>query len=466
MAGSTPLPPDPTVGGMALPTALRQHAVVDADVKATYAVDQSMGAAAPGAYEVIRARTVDDVVEVLRFAAGSGTPVVPQGARSGLAGGAVALPGGIVLNLEGLDTVHEVDALEGVAVVGPGVVNEDLKAAVAALGLFYPPDPASATYCTIGGNIATNAGGLCCVKYGVTADYVRGLEVVLSTGETIRTGRRTAKGVAGLDLTGLFVGSEGTLGVVTRAILRLIPAPDPALTALATFDSLGAASDAISALRRDRHRPSLLEFMDRGAVAAVQALADHGFPPDSEAVLLVQADRPEHVLEDIQRYAGLLTGAGATEVAVADDPRESDALLAGRRALNTALERKGGRFLEDVCVPVGQLTEMIARGQQVAADHDVEVTMAGHGGDGNLHPSFFFTRGDAQEQARAEQAFVAFAGVALDLGGTISGEHGIGSLKAALLPDEVGAASIERQRAIKALLDPAGVLNPGRVYWS
>ncbi|HET7280312.1 MAG TPA: FAD-binding protein, partial [Dermatophilaceae bacterium] len=331
------------------------HEVTDADVKATYAVDMSLGATAPDDFTLVRARDLSDVVEVMRYAQVTRTPVVPQGARSGLAGGAVAVDGGIVLNLEGLATIDTVDPVEALAVCGPGTVTADLKAAAATERLFYPPDPASSAFSTIGGNVATNAGGLCCVKYGVTADYIRGLQVVLPGGEVIRTGRRTAKGVAGLDLTGLFVGSEGTLGVVTEVTARLLPAPDPALTALATFDSLESASRAILALRADRHRPSLIELLDGATIEAVQALADYGYPEDSAAALIVQSDRVGHTAEDVQRYAGLLASAGAVEVAVADDQQEADALLAGRRALNPALEARGSRFIEDVCVPVGRL---------------------------------------------------------------------------------------------------------------
>ncbi|MEP6854396.1 MAG: FAD-linked oxidase C-terminal domain-containing protein [Pedococcus sp.] len=451
---------------MTLPPSLLSRAVTDLDVKATYAVDESVGALAPGRYEVVRARDLGDVVEVLTHAQATGTPVVPQGARSGLAGGSVALDGGIVLSLEGLTAITELDAVEGIAVVQPGVITADLKAAAAAQGLFYPPDPASSEFCSIGGNVATNAGGLCCVKYGVTADYVRGLEVVLAGGEVIRTGHRTAKGVAGLDLTGLFVGSEGTLGVITEVITKLVPAPDPALTALATFDSLSAASDAIVALRRERHRPSLLELLDEPTLAAVQAIADFGFPTGCAAVLIVQADRPAHAAEDVQRYAELLDEAGATEVAVADDVQESEALLAGRRALHHALLAKGTHFIEDLCVPVRQLTELIAAGHEISARTGVEITMSGHGGDGNLHPSFFYDAADDDRRHRAEQAFGELVKVALGMGGTITGEHGVGSLKARWLPDEVGAASIGRQRAVKALFDPRGILNPGRVYWS
>jgi glycolate dehydrogenase FAD-linked subunit len=441
------------------------HEVTDADVKATYAVDMSLGATAPDDFTLVRARDLSDVVEVMRHARATRTPVVPQGARSGLAGGAVAVEGGIVLNLEGLASIDTVDPVEAVAVCGPGTVTADLKAAAAAQGLFYPPDPASSPVSTVGGNVATNAGGLCCVKYGVTADYVRGLQVVLPGGEVIRTGRRTAKGVAGLDLTGLFVGSEGTLGVITEVTVKLLPAPDPALTALATFDSLEGASRAILALRADRHRPSLIELLDGATIDAIQALADYGYPEDTAAALIVQSDRVGHTLEDVQRYAGLLGAAGAAEVAVADDQQEAEALLAGRRALNPALEARGSRFIEDVCVPVGRLTELIRACREIAQGRGVDVTMSGHAGDGNLHPCFFFDPAEAGSRERAELAFGDLVAVALSMGGTISGEHGVGSLKARWLPDEVGQASVERQRQVKALFDPVGIMNPGRVYW-
>jgi glycolate oxidase len=448
------------------PTDLAVATVSDPDVKAGFATDESVGAQAPEHFEVVRARSLDDVVEVMRWADATGTPVVPQGAHSSLTGASVAIEGGVVLNTEGMDSITTIDPLEGYAVAGPGVLNKALKDAVAAEGMFYPPDPASSAFCTIGGNVATNAGGLCCVKYGVTGDYVRALQVVLPGGEVIRTGHRTAKGVAGLDLTGLFVGSEGTLGVVTEVTTRLIPAPDPALTVLATFDSLDAASAAIVALRRERHLPSLVELLDRAAIAAVQALADYGFPDDCEAVLLVQSDRPGHTSEDVQRYAGLLTDAGAVDVAVADDPAEADLLLAGRRALSPALEAKGPRYLEDVCVPVGRLVDLIREGQRIADERGLEIVMAGHAGDGNLHPSIFFDATDPASRERAHAAFTLIVDAALGMGGTITGEHGVGSLKAPWLPRELGDPMIERQRAIKALFDPRGILNPGRVYWS
>jgi len=447
-----------------LPGLSARALVTDPGIAATYAVDASLGSTAPASYTVVRARDVADVVAVLAEAHAHGIPVVPQGARTSLAGGATASEGSIVLNVEGLDEVAEVNELEGYAVVGPGVVNQDLKKAVSEVGLFYPPDPASSATCTIGGNVATNAGGLCCVKYGVTADYIKALEVVLPGGELIRTGHRTGKGTAGYDLTGLFVGSEGTLGLVTSIVTRLIPAPDPALTALATFDSLDRATDGVLALRRDRHRPSLLEFLDRATIVAVQAVADFGFPNDCAAALIVQSDRPGHAAEDVLRYAGLLESAGATEVAVADDEQEADALMAGRRALNAALEAKGGRFIEDVCIPVGRLAELIRAGEEISTRRGVEITLSGHGGDGNLHPCFFFTLGDAESRHRAEEAFGDMVRLALAMGGTITGEHGVGSLKRRWLPLELGEPEMDRQRAVKALFDPKGIMNPGKVY--
>jgi glycolate oxidase len=369
-----------------------------------------------------------------------------------------------VLNVQALNAVAHVDALEGLAVCGPGVMNADLKAAAAAAGMFYPPDPASSAFCSIGGNVATNAGGLCCVKYGVTADYIRGLQVVLPGGEVIRTGRRTAKGVAGYDLTGLFVGSEGTLGVVTEVTAKLIPAPDPAMTVLATFVSLEDASTAISALRREPHRPSLVELLDHASIAAVQAVGDYGFPEDCAAALIVQSDRPGHAIEDVRLFGEILAASGAEEVAVADDQQEADLLLAGRRALSPALEAKGARYLEDMCVPVGRLTDLIRAGQAIGERRGVEITFAGHAGDGNLHPCIFYDPADRASREAAEGAFAELVEAALGMGGTITGEHGVGTLKARFLRRELGDAEVDRQLRVKALFDPLGIMNPGRVF--
>ncbi|MEO7449033.1 MAG: FAD-linked oxidase C-terminal domain-containing protein [Humibacillus sp.] len=448
-----------------LPHSVAAREVTDADVRRSYAFDATASTAPPPEdFTVVRARDVGDVVAVLEHAQATRTPVVPQGARTSRAGGAIATEGAIVLNVEALDAIHDVDELEGYAVVGPGVVNADLKRAVASVGLFYGPDPASWETCTIGGNVATNAGGLCCVKYGVTADWVKALQVVLPGGELMRTGHRTAKGVAGYDLTGLVVGSEGTLGVVTEAVLRLEPAPDPALTALGVFASLDAAVAGIVALRRDPHRPCLLEIIDRTSVRAIQAFGDFGFPDDCAAVLLVQSDRPGHVAEDLARYAALLGAAGATDVAVADDAQESEALLAGRRVMSTAFEAMGGRLAEDVCVPVGRLGDFVAGIEAIGERREVLIPVSGHAGDGNLHPSIIYALDDADSLGRAWQAFDDVIRLGLSLGGTITGEHGIGSVKVPWLGLELGPAELARQRRLKAVFDPDGIMNPGKVF--
>jgi glycolate oxidase len=437
--------------------------VSDADVALTYGVDASPGSVAPEQFTVVRARDRADVVEVLAYAAAHRVSVVAQGGRTATTGAAIAIGGGIVLNVEAINHV-EIDPVERIAVVGPGVVNADLKSRVSAYGLAYPPDPASSDSCTIGGNIATNAGGLSCVKYGVTADYVRGLEVVLPGGEVMRTGRRTAKGVTGYDLTGLFVGSEGTLGVVTEAILRLIPAPDPALTVLAVFDTLEATMAGAAALREQRHTPCLVELLDGPSIAAIQAYGDYGFPADAGGLLLVQSDRIGHAHEDVQAYAEALSAAGATDVAVADDAAEADLLLQGRRVLNPALDARGPRLIEDVCVPVARLGDLVRAVHEIAARHGLGATCSGHAGDGNLHPSFFYDNTDPAQVGGAQAAFGELVEAAWSLGGTLTGEHGVGILKAPWLEGELGAAEVARQRALKALFDPNGIMNPGRVF--
>src|SRR6476620_1152738 len=448
-----------------LPEQIAHREVTDADVRRSYALDATVALAPPpDAFAVIRARDVSDVVAVLEHAPAPGTAVVPQGARTSRSGGPVATEDCIVLNVEALATIHEVNELEGYAGVGPGVVNADLKRAAASAGLFYGPDPASWETCTIGCNVATNAGGLCCVKYGVTADWVKALEVVLPGGEVMRMGHRTAKGVAGYDLTGLFVGSEGTLGVVTEAVVRLEPAADPALTALAVFDSLDAAVAGIVALRRDPHRPCLLEIIDRTSVRAIQAFGDFGFPDDCAAVLLVQSDRPGHVADDVARYAALLESAGATDVAVADDAQESEPLLAGRRVMSTAFEAMGGRLAEDMCVPIGRLAEFVRGIDAISERRSVLIPVSGHGGDGNLRPSIVFAHDDPDSLARAWEAFDDLIRLGLSLDGTITGEHGIGSVKVPWLGLELGDAELDRQRRLKAVFDPLGIMNPGKVF--
>ncbi|WP_116113671.1 FAD-binding oxidoreductase [Austwickia chelonae] len=438
--------------------------VADPVRRAGYGVDDSFGAIAPTDFDVVCATKVQEVVDAVRYADAHRLAIVPQGARTALTDASSAVEGCLVLNTEGLDTIEEIDEVEGIAVVGAGVITGRLRQAASEKGLFYPPDPGSVDRCTLGGNIAMNAGGMCCVKYGVTADYVRGLEVVLPDGQILRTGRRTAKGVTGLDMTGLFVGSEGTLGVVTKVVTKLVPAPEPALTVLATFDSLSAASTAIVALRLAASRPSMLEFLDGPSISTIQALQDFGFPQGCAAALLVQSDRPGHAADDVAEYARILQRNGATSIEAAADSHESDRLLAGRRSLNTAQVAHGSHLIEDMCVPVRRLPDLVLAGEQISERHGLQIMMAGHGGDGNLHPAIFFDPSDPEQSNQAWLAFDDLIESALALGGTLAGEHGVGALKAPWLRREVGDLSYGLQQQLKAVFDPKGIMNPGRVY--
>jgi glycolate oxidase len=412
---------------------------------------------------VARPTSTEAVQEVLRWASRYRVPVVPQGARTGLSGGANAVDGALLLSLVRMDHILAIDEVDQVAVVQPGVVNADLSKAVAAVGLYYPPDPSSWEMSTIGGNLATNAGGLCCVKYGVTADFVRGLEVVLADGDVVRIGRRTAKGVAGYDLTRLIVGSEGTLGVITEATLALRPAPEAALTMAAVFGSTAAAMNAVTRIMASGLRPSLMEFLDRPSIRAVQDYRDMGLPMDAEALLIAQSDRGELAAADVAAMGQVCAEFGAVEVAVAEDAAESQLLLQARRLVNPAVEELGVTLVDDVAVPRARLVDLLAGMEQIAAEHGVQIVCPGHIGDGNMHPTVVFERGDPAAAARAEAAFAAIMRLALGLGGTITGEHGVGVLKRTWLREELGERSYALHQGVKQVFDPLGILNPGKV---
>jgi glycolate oxidase len=405
------------------------------------------------------------VQHVLRVASRYDVPVVPQGARSGLSGAANAIDGCVLLSLERMNEVLEIDVANRLVVTQPGVFNADLSRRVAEHGLFYPPDPSSWEFCSIGGNISTNSGGLCCVKYGVTTDYVLGLEVVLASGEALRTGRRTVKGVAGYDLTRLFVGSEGTLGVVTEITLMLRPAVDQPLTLAAVFDSAHRAAEGVTRVVGCGVTPSLLEFMDRVSIEAVNDAFNMGMPPGANALILAQSDAGgDRAKAEIERLADVLRSAGAFEIVVADAPAEGELLLAGRRQVLTAFERLGTTMIDDVCVPRTRLAELVDRIEQVSDRRALTIGVVGHAGDGNFHPTVVFDGQDPDQVANAQGAFDEIMEISLELGGTITGEHGVGVLKMRLLETELGPLSIEVHRAIKQALDPQGILNPGKVF--
>ena len=441
--------------------------LTDPDVTAAYARDQAMLAPAGLPAAVVFPRSTAEVVAVMQVAARHGIPVVPRGAGSGLVGGANAVDGCITLVLTRMDAVLEVAPADRLAVVQPGVVNKALRDAVAGAGLFYPPDPASYDWCTIGGNLAVNSGGLCCVKYGVTTDYVLGLEVVLADGRVLRTGRRTVKGVAGYDLTRLFVGSEGTLGVITEATVALRPAPGQRITLAATFATTAQTGQVVERVVTSGLIPSLLEVMDNTCIRAVDDLLKADLDRDARALLVAQSDTGgEAAAEEIAVLTRICEEAGADFVHSTDDPAEGDLLLAARRMALPALERLGSVLLDDVAVPRSRIAAFLDGCDAVAAECGLVIGVLGHAGDGNMHPTIVFDPTDADQRARAFTAFDDILELGLSLGGTIAGEHGVGTLKLEWLERELGPVSLSVHRAIKDALDPAGLLNPGKVFRS
>lgn len=438
--------------------------VTDPDVVRAYAGDAAGAREAGVPAVVVRPRTVEQVQHVMRTATALRVPVVPQGARTGLSGAANATDGCIVLSMGAMDRILEVDAVDRIAVVEPGVVNAALSRRAEEHGLSYPPDPSSWEECTIGGNIGTAAGGLCCVKYGVTAEYVLGLDVVLPDGRLLSTGRRTAKGVAGYDLTRLFVGSEGTLGVVVRAVLALKPRPPRQLALAAEFPSARAACDAVCRIMEDGHVPSLLELMDRTSLRAVNSLTRMGLPETTEALLLAAFDTPDPAA-DLAAVGALCEAAGATGVVPADTAAESELLLGARRSTLSALEAiTGTTMVDDVCVPRGRLAEMLEGTEAIAEKYGLVIGVCAHAGDGNTHPTICFDPTDEDEARRAGESFDEIMALGLSLGGTITGEHGVGALKKDWLARELGPVGVEMQRGVKHVFDPLGIMNPGKVF--
>jgi glycolate oxidase len=436
--------------------------VTDPDRVEKYRFDRSQDPLTGTPAAVVRAEDAGQVQAAVRWAATHGVAVVPRGAGSGLSGGSSALDGGIVLSLERMAAI-DIDPSCQVAEVGPGAMNAAVKAAAAEHGLWYPPDPSSYEFCSIGGNVATNAGGLCCVKYGVTTDYVLGLDVVLADGTLVSLGGRRIKDVAGLSLLKLFVGSEGTLGIVTRVLLRLVPAQEARSTLVATFPTPTVAAQAVVAIRR-RLRPSMLELMDQPSIRAVEAHRPMGLDTDAGALLVAQSDAPGSSRTD--EVAGMEQAcreAGASEVFVTDDADEGEMFVQARRLVIPAVEELGALMLEDVGVPVPRLPELITEVAAIAQRHDLSIPVVAHAGDGNTHPLIVVPRDDEAAQVRALQAFDDVMRAAIALDGTITGEHGVGRTKKSALPEQLGDDVMALTRRVKDALDPQGILNPGAV---
>jgi glycolate oxidase len=437
--------------------------VTDPDRMAGYRYDRAHDPGAGTPLAVVRARHTADVQAAVRLAAAHRLPVVPRGAGSGLSGGSSAVDGGLVVSLERM-TAIDVDPVTRVAVAQPGAMNAQVKAAAAEHGLWYPPDPSSYEFCSIGGNVATNAGGLCCVKYGVTTDYVLGLEVVLADGTAVRLGGPRLKDVAGLSLTKLFVGSEGTLGVVTEVTLRLVPQQRPTATLVATFAELDDATGAVLDITR-RLRPSMLEFMDRPTINAVEDMTRMGLDREAAAMLVVQSDEPAgHAAAEIAEIEALCEKRGATEVFTTDDPAEGQQFVTARREAIPAVERTGTLLLEDVGVPLPQLGALVDGIAAISAAREVTIAVIAHAGDGNTHPLVVYDPADAAMAERAQTAFGEVMDLAVSLGGTITGEHGVGRLKRPWLGGYLGDDVMALNRRVKDALDPLGILNPGAVF--
>jgi glycolate oxidase len=415
---------------------------------------------------VVFPRTAAEVAEVLKLARRHKAPVVARGSGTGLSGGSVPSPGSIVLCLVKMDKLVELDACNFTVRAQAGVLTQAIYDAADAAGLFYPPDPGSMKVSTIGGNVAENSGGLRGLKYGVTRDYVMGLEVVLADGEVCTLGNKCVKDVAGYSLKDLFIGSEGTLGVVTEVLLKLLPKPAARQTLLATYSRMDAAAESVSAIIAAKIVPCTLEFLDSKTIRCVEAYAHVGLPLDAEALLLIEADgHPAAVADEAARILEICSRNGATSVRLAADAAEAARLATARRSAFSALARvKPTTILEDATVPRTELARMIRFIQETGARHRLDIATFGHFGDGNLHPTFLTNERDADEMHRVDLAMKEIFAEALALGGTITGEHGVGLAKKAFLRGQLGDSSYALLKRVKRTLDPENLLNPGKIF--
>jgi len=416
---------------------------------------------------IVLPRTTEQVSQIVRLAAQERIPVVTRGMGSGLAAASVPFSGGITLSMTRMNRILEIDEVNATVHVEAGIVTADLQSAVEKRGLYYPPDPSSIRHSTIGGNVACNAGGPHCLKYGVTGDYVLGLTVVLADGQILHTGGKLIKDVVGYDLNALFTGSEGTLGVITEVLLRLIAKPTVARTVLVEFPTLADSARPVNAILAAGIVPATLEIMDETAIACIEEAMHLGLPLDVEATLLIETDGTDKaaVLREIEAVAAICRQCGARQVKVAENEAERSILWKARRSVSPALARKAPNKLgEDITVPRSAIPEAIRRLIVISAKYELPIVIFGHAGDGNLHPNILFDRRDLQQWNKVEQMVAEEFVLALELGGTLSGEHGVGMLKRPYMEKALGPVSIKIQRNIKQALDPLNILNPGKVF--
>lgn len=415
---------------------------------------------------VLSPKNTDEIKEIVKICASEKIPIISRGSGTNLAAGTVPTQGGIILLFNNMNKILELDEENLTITVQPGVITQDLSVFVEKHGLFYPPDPSSMKISTIGGNVSENSGGLRGLKYGVTKDYVKALTVVLPNGEVLKLGGKLAKDVAGYDLMSLLVGSEGTLGIITEITLKLIPLPISKKTGIAYFNSLEDAARTVSSIIAHKIIPVTLEFMDKGTIGAVEDFMNIGLPRDAEAMLLMEQDGSEEQVErDIQTMIAIANQEGATSTALATSDEEAEILKTGRRAALSALARKRPTtILEDATVPRSEISKMVKAIQEIAEKHDVQISTFGHAGDGNLHPTCLTDIRDKEEMARVDQALAEIFHVAIELGGTITGEHGVGEMKAPYLEWKLGESGIDLMKTIKNSIDPLNIMNPGKLF--
>jgi glycolate oxidase len=415
---------------------------------------------------VLHPGSTQEISSIVKLANREQVPVFPRGAGSGFSGGSLPTKGGIVLCTERLDKILFIDEENLIATVEPGVVTEKFQQAVEKVGLFYPPDPASLKFSTLGGNVAECAGGPRCVKYGVTKDFIIGLEVVTPTGDIITTGGPTMKGVVGYDLTKLLCGSEGTLGIITRIIIKLLPLPEAKKTMLVMFSSIDGAAQAVSAIIRDKIIPTTLEFMDGRTLECVRQATDLEVPSGAQAVLIIEVDGDREFLDkQVARIAEIIKPLGVVETRIATTPEESEALWQIRRSVSASLRKVNpDKFNEDICVPRSKVPEMIRKVDAIAEKYDIPIVNFGHAGDGNIHVNIMIDKKVPGALDKAEKAIEEVFKGALELGGTMSGEHGVGIAKARFIPLEITPIAAEYMKAIKRALDPNNILNPGKIF--
>ncbi|MEH7649660.1 FAD-binding oxidoreductase [Bacillus safensis] len=430
----------------------------------SYSFDGSFGTYLPDI--VIQTKSVDEIASLVKFANREKIPICPRGQATSLSGGPLAVKGGIVLDLSIMNDLLEIHAEDLIAIVSPGVLTSDIHKAAEQKGLMYPPDPSSSHVSTIAGNLAENSGGPRGLKYGVTKDYVIGLEIITPEGEIIKTGGKTVKNVTGYDLTKLIVGSEGTLGIITKAILRLIPKPQASGTIMAIFDNLVDAGSAISKILSAGIFPSKMELMDQSSIVAVENFEPLGLPIDAAALILIELDgHPLSLKEEMEQAAELCRTVGAREVTIPKNKAEETELWKARKLVSPAIARiKPTKISEDATVPRSKIPEMCERLLNIRDKYGIHLVVFGHAGDGNLHPNIICDKTDQEEMIRVEQAVGEIFTAAVELGGTLSGEHGIGTMKAPFMEMELGAVGLDMMKRIKKAWDPNNIMNPGKIF--